>query len=236
MKTQEVVAHLDWACIGAQLDQEGYAILPRLLSEGEVRDLVEQQGSALVDRTVSLAAEDLGRGDLFFFAQRLPPLIAVLRTSFYEHLAPLANHWNAVLDVSERYPDTLDAFLVQNRQAHQVRSQSNLSCLREGDYQALHQRSDGKRVFPLQLAALLSEPGKEFSGGEFVMTEQRPRMQSRPIVLPLRKGDMAVIATAQRPHKGTKGYYRVNLKHAISLVRSGERIGLDLVLHDADPG
>ena len=138
--------------------------------------------------------------------------------------------------MSECYPDTLDAFLVQNRQARQVRPQSSLSRLREGDYQPLHQRSDGRRVFPLQLAALLSEPDKDFSGGEFVMTEQRPRMQSRPIVLPLRKGDLAIITVAQRPHKGTKGYYRVNLRHAISRVRSGERIGLDLVLHDADQG
>jgi hypothetical protein len=236
MTAQVVIAHLDRARIGTQLDEEGYAILPGMLSEGQVRNLVEQLGSALIDRRDSLAAGDLGRGDLFFFGQKPPPLIAALRASFYEHLAPLANHWNAVLGVSECYPDTLDAFLVQNRQAHQVRPQSNLSCLREGDYQALHQRSDGRRVFPMQLAALLSEPGKEFTGGEFVMTEQRPRMQSRPIVLPLCKGDMAVIATAQRPHKGTKGYYRVNLKHAISRVRSGERIGLDLMLHDADQG
>ena len=165
-----------------------------------------------------------------------PPLVTDLRTSFYRHLAPVANRWNELLDVSHRYPDTLDTFSLQNRKAGQARSQSNLSRLREGDYQALHQRSDGEHVFPLQLVALLSEPGKDFTGGEFVMTEQRPRMQSRPMVPPLRRGNVAIIAVAQRPHKGTKGYYRGNLKHAISRVRSGERIGLKLLFHDARRG
>jgi len=119
-----------------------------------------------------------------------PPLVTDLRTSFYRHLAPVANRWNELLDVSHRYPDTLDTFSLQNRKAGQARSQSNLSRLREGDYQALHQRSDGEHVFPLQLVALLSEPGKDFTGGEFVMTEQRPRMQSRPMVPPLRRGNV----------------------------------------------
>jgi len=211
MKAEEVVARLDWASIATQLDQEGYAVIPGLLgeilSEGQVRDLATPHGSASI--------------------------VADLRTSFYEHLAPVANRWNDVLDVSNRYPDTLDKFLAQNRDAGQIRSQPDLTRLRAGDYQPLHQRSDGERVFPLQLVALLSEPGTDFTGGEFVMTEQRPRMQSRPMVLPLRKGDVAVIAVARRPHKGTKGWYRVNLKHAIARVRSGERVGLELLLHDA---
>lgn len=211
MEAEAVIAGLDWASIGAQLDQEGYAVIPgllsELLSESEVRDLATLHGSASI--------------------------VADLRTSFYKHLAPVANRWNDVLDVSHRYPGTLDAFLARNRKAGQIRSQPDLSRLRAGDYQALHQRSDGEQVFPLQLVALLSEPGKDFTGGEFVMTEQRPRMQSRPMVLPLRKGDMAVITVARRPHKGTRGYYRVNLKHAIARVRSGERVGLELLLHDA---
>ena len=215
MKAEEVVARLDWASIATQLDQEGYAVIPGLLSEilseSQVRDLATLHGSANI--------------------------VADLRMSFYKHLTPVANRWNDVLDVSHRYPDTLDAFLAQNRDAGQVRSQSHshsdLTRLRAGDYQALHQRSDGEQVFPLQLVALLSEPGTDFTGGEFVMTEQRPRMQSRPMVLPLRKGDVAVIAVARRPHKGTKGWYRVNLKHAIARVRGGERIGLELLFHDA---
>ena len=235
MEPGAAIARLDWADIGLQLNQEGYAILPRLLSESQVRDLAALGDSTSIDRRVSLASEDLGRGDQFFFSDALPPLIADLRTCFYKQLAPVANRWNGTLGVSHRYPDTLDAFLVQNREAGQSRSQSNLSRLREGDYAALYQRGDGERVFPLQLVALLSAPGKDFTGGEFVMTEQRPRMQSRPMVLPLCKGDMAIISVAQRPHKGTKGHYRANLKHAISRVRGGERIGLELVLHDARP-
>lgn len=215
MKAEEVVARLDWASIATQLNQEGYAVIPGLLSEilseSQVRDLATLHGSANI--------------------------VADLLMSFYRHLAPVANRWNDVLDVSHRHLDTLDAFLAQNREAGQIRSHSHsnsdLTRLRAGDYQALHQRSDGERGFPLQLVALLSEPGTDFTGGEFVMTEQRPRMQSRPMVLPLRKGDVAVIAVARRPHKGTKGWYRVNLKHAIARVRGGERIGLELLFHDA---
>ncbi len=236
MESEEVIARLDWADIGTQLDQEGYVVLPGLLSESQVRDLAALHDSPSMDRGVSLASEDLGRGKLFYFSRPLPPLVADLRASFYKHMAPIANRWNDQLDLSRRYPDALDAFLVQNREAGQVCPQSNLSRLREDDYEALHQRCDGEQVFPLQLVALLSAPGKDFTGGEFVMTEQRPRTQSRPMVLPLRRGDIGIISVAQRPHKGTKGYYRVNLKHAISRVSSGERIGLELVLHDARQG
>ena len=206
MKTEEVIARLDWAGIGTQLDQEGYAVLPGLLSESQVHDLMALRDNA--------------------------SLVEDLRTCFYKHLAPVANRWNEVLDVADRYPATLDTFLAQNRKVGETRSPANLSRLREGDYEPLHQRNDAEQVFPLQLVALLSAPGKDFTGGEFVMTEQRPRMQSRPMVLPLREGDLAIIAVAQRPHRGTKGCYRVNLKHAISRVRSGERFGLELVLHD----
>ena len=154
MKT-EVIARLDWAGIEMQLDQEGYAILPGLLSESQVRDLASLRDSTSIDRRVSLASEDLGRGDQFYFSDALPPLMADLRTRFYEHLAHVANRWNETLGVSRRYPDTLDTFLVQNREAGQTRTQSNLSRLREGDYMALHQRGDGEQVFPLQLVALL---------------------------------------------------------------------------------
>jgi hypothetical protein len=232
MKTEEVIARLDWAGIRTQLDQEGHAVLTRLLSESQVHDLMALRDNANVGRPSSLASEDLGRGDLLYLSQPLPCLVADLRTCFYRHLAPVANRWNEVLDVADRYPDTLDTFLAPNRKVGQTRSPANLSRLREGDYEALHQRNDAEQIFPLQLVALLSAPGKDFTGGEFVMTEQRPRMQSRPMVLPLREGDLAIISVAQRPHRGTKGCYRVNLKHAISRVHSGERFGLELVLHD----
>ena len=195
-------------------------------------ELAALRTSAGIDRETALASEDLGRGHLSYLSEALPLLLEDLRALFYRHLALVANRWSDVLGESHRYPEALGAFLAQTRKAGQFRALSSLSCLRQGDYHALHQRNDDQHIFPLQLVALLSEPGKDFTGGEFVMTEQRPRMQSRPMVLPLRKGDMAVIAVAQRPHKGTKGFYRVNLKHAISRVRSGERVGLDLLFHD----
>jgi len=141
-------------------------------------------GTASTGDCVPLTAEELGRGELFYFSRRLPALLEDLRTAFYQRLTPIANRWNGTLDITHRYPDTLNVFLLQNRKAGQTRAQSNLSRLLTDDYQALHQRSRGDLVFPLQLVALLSEPGGDFAGGEFVMTEQRPRMQSRPMVLP----------------------------------------------------
>ena len=232
----ESIARLNWADITTELDREGYAVLRSLLSDSQVRELAALRGKACVGDRVSLASEELGRGDLFYFSRLLPALLEELLTAFYRHLAPIANRWRDAFDISRRYPDTLDAFLMQNRKAGQVCAQSNLTRLPADGYQTLHQRSDGEQVFPLQLVALLSEPEKDFTGGEFVITEQRPRMQSRPMVLPLRRGDVAVIAVAQRPFKGSKGYYRVNLKHAVSRVRSGERVGLELMFHDAKRG
>ncbi|MDW3688256.1 2OG-Fe(II) oxygenase [Cupriavidus sp. CV2] len=228
-----MIDRLDWPGIAAQLDMEGYAVLPGLLTPEQARALGQRAGHSEGVRRVSLASGDLGRGDFFYFAERLPSPLATWREAFYRHLAPIANSWNEALDAAYRYPAELDDFLERNRQAGQTRTQSNLSRLREDDYLALHQRDEGEHVFPLQLVALLGEPGTDFTGGEFVMTEQRPRMQSRPMVLPLKLGDAAIISTAQRPCKGSKGYYRVNLKHAISRVRGGERLGLELSLHDA---
>src|SRR5690606_33721505 len=155
------------------------------------------------------------------------------RTVFYRHLAPIANRWQESLGADYRYPDRLEAFLQRNREAGQAQPLSRLDRLVQGDYLALHQCTDGAHVFPLQLVLLLSEPGEAFTGGEFVMTEQRPRMQSRPMVVPLGIGDAAVIATAGRPVRGGRTCYRVNLRHAISRVHHGERIGVELSFHDS---
>jgi hypothetical protein len=231
----DFIARLNWPDIATQLDREGYAVLRGLLKDSQVHELAALRGTASADDRVSLASEGLGRGHLFYFLRPLPALLEELRTAFYRRLAPIANRWRNALDISRRYPDTLNAFLMQNRKAGLACVQSNLTRLRADDYQTLHQHSEGEQVFPLQLVALLSEPERDFTGGEFVMTEQRPRMQSRPMVLPLHRGDVTVIA-AQRPFKGSKGYYRVNLKHAISRVRSGERVGLELMVHDAERG
>ncbi|PLC54716.1 prolyl 4-hydroxylase [Pollutimonas nitritireducens] len=161
-------------------------------------------------------------------ARVLPEPLGALPAALYEPLSTIANRWNQSLGLKERFPDGSNAFQEQSRKAGLPGPRSYMSRLRERDYQALQQRNDGAWRFPLQLVALLSEPGVDFTGGEFVMTEQRPRMQSRPMVLPLQRGDAAIIAVARRPIMGRKGYYRVNNKHAISRVHSGERIGLEL--------
>lgn len=222
------VETLDWAGIENQLNAEGYALLPGLLAPAAS---LAQDTRCL--RRVSLETANLGRGLLYDYAQTLPEPLARLRALLYPALAEIANRWNEKLGIEYRYPAALQTFLQHQHAAQQTRPLSALYQLRESDYLGLHQQAEGEHVFPLQLIGLLSTPGTDFTGGEFVMTEQRPRMQSRPMVLPLRQGDAALISTAQRPVLGSKGYYRVNLKHAISRVRQGERTGLTLFFHDA---
>jgi hypothetical protein len=225
----EHIASLDWPAIAEQLDQEGYALLPGLLDSGAAR--------ALANFAQAAAGREFAPGGLFDSAplsrDSLPGPLPAWRHAFYRHLAPLANRWNETLGETVRYPAALDEFQRRHRQAGQSRAQARFSCLREGDYEALHQATEGEPIFPLQLVAVLSEAGRDFTGGEFVMTEQRPRMQSRPMVLPLSQGDAALIAVAHRPCRGSRGYYRGNLKHAISRVRSGTRLGLELLFHEA---
>jgi hypothetical protein len=183
-------------------------------------------------RHESLASNSIGHASRLHFAGELPPLLTTWRTSFYPRLAKIANQWHAKSGIDYRYPPTLDAFVRRGHEAGQTRTLSHLTRLREGDYMPLEQVNEGEHVFPLQVVALLNEPGKDFHGGEFVMTERRPRMQSRPMVVPLKVGDVAVICSTSRPIKGSRGYYRADLKHAISRVHSGERIGLELSFHD----
>lgn len=225
-------ARLDWAAISAQLDEEGYALLPGWLGAEAARGLAREAATLGAVRA-PLAASGLGRGELFCFEAGLPALLEAWRTSLYPQLAAIANRWQHTLGVDTRYPPSLDAFLERNRQAGQTRGQSHLSRLGAGDHVLLHRRNEGEPVFPLQLVALLSEPDADFEGGEFVTTEQRPRLQSRPAVLPLQLGDAALIATDARPMQGSRGPYRVKLKHAIGRVRRGERVGLELSFHDA---
>ena len=227
------IDRLDWVGISTQLDIEGYAVLPGLLHAGTARELASLTETISGAHRVPLASADLGRGELFYFNANLPTPLETWRTVFYRRLAVIANQWSEILGVGDRYPAEAVDFHRCNQKAGQVQAQSHLNRLGVEDYLALHQRSVGEQVFPLQVVALLSEPGKDFHGGEFVMTEQRPRMQSRPMVLPLKLGDAAIITTAGRPFKGTKGYYRVNLKHAISRVRQGQRIGVELTFHHA---
>jgi hypothetical protein len=207
-------------------------VLPRLLDRAQCRLLAALVNQPAVTDCITLDATDSGRGELFFPVPPLPEPLASLRTAFYLRLEPIANRWNEMLSSDERYPAELKDFQRRCRDAGQSRPLSAISRLREADYQTLHHNANGDRIFPLQLILLLSEPGRDFTGGECVMTEQRPRMQSRPIVLPLRQGDAAIIPVAHRPCKGSGGHYRVRLKHATGRVRSGERIGVELLLHD----
>lgn len=229
---EATVDRLNWTDIGVQLDAQGYAVLPGLLGADVARD-VAQQATALGGRRVTLESGDLGRGELFYFDAGMPAPLEQWRSALYRRLVDIADRWNETLDIAHRYPAALEDFLQENKKAGQTLVQSHLSRLGVEDHVALHQRNEGEHVFPMQIVAVLSEPGAEFQGGEFVMTEQRPRMQSRPVVLPLKLGDVAVIATGERPFKGAKGYYRVNLRHAVSRVRQGERVGLELLFHDA---
>ncbi|WP_026349798.1 2OG-Fe(II) oxygenase [Bordetella sp. FB-8] len=228
-----LVDRLDWRAICAQLDAEGYAVLPGLLGT----DLAHGLARGILERPARnrelFACAKTGRGDCLHFDIGLPAPLQDLRVALYRRLAGLANRWCEILGIGRRYPARLDDFARLNREAGQGHAQFCVNRLGSGDAMPLHQRGDGAWVFPMQVVALLSEPGEDFTGGEFVMTEQRPRMQSRVMVLPLGFGDAAIIATAARPFEGANGPYRVNTKHGISLVRRGQRIGMELSFHDA---
>jgi uncharacterized protein len=227
------LATVDWAGVESALDAGGAAVIPCLLSAGECDTLAALYDQPVFRSKVIMARHGFGRGEYQYFDHPLPPLIARLRTAAYERLVPIANRWNAALGSDSRYPAKHAAFLDRCRDAGQTRPTPLLLRYRAGDYNCLHQDLYGEHVFPLQLVLLLSEPGRDFDGGEFVMTEQRPRMQSRPMVLPLRQGDGAVIAVQNRPVQGTRGVYRVNLRHGVSELRSGQRHTAGIIFHDA---
>jgi uncharacterized protein len=174
-----------------------------------------------------------GRGEYKYFSYPLPQLIAELRPKLYEQLQSVANRWNEAMGIDISYPKSHAAFLKRCHDAGQAKPTPLLLQYGEGDYNCLHQDLYGEHVFPLQVAILLSEPGRDFEGGEFVLTEQRPRMQSRAEVVPLRQGDGVAFAVHHRPVAGTRGTYRVNLRHGVSRIRSGRRHTLGVIFHDA---
>jgi len=225
---------VDWAAAAAQLDARGCTVLSSLLAPSTCRELVELYGDDSRFRSrVVMSRHGFGQGEYKYFAYPLPPQVAELRTALYPRLAPIANEWSQRLGADQRYPASLEAFLERCHAAGQVKPTPLLLRYGPEDYNCLHQDLYGDWVFPLQLTVLLSQPGHDFTGGEFVLTEQRPRMQSRAEVVPLGQGDGVVFAVHHRPVRGTRGDYRVNLRHGVSRVRSGQRHTLGVIFHDA---
>jgi uncharacterized protein len=230
----ERVAAIDWARVSVDLDAEGSALIERLISPAECEALASLYPvEALFRSRVVMARHGFGRGEYKYFSYPLPGLVEGLRSALYPRLAPIANRWYDAMGIEVRFPDRHVDFIERCHAAGQQRPTPLLLQYGAGDYNCLHQDLYGEHVFPLQLTILLSEPGRDFEGGEFVMTEQRPRMQSRPQVVPLRQGDAVVFAVHQRPVQGTRGWYRVNLRHGVSRVRSGHRQTAGIIFHDA---
>lgn len=222
----------DWARVAYELDAQGWAVLPGLLEDCE--NLVSLYDCAELFRsTVTMARHGFGRGEYRYFAYPLPAAIHGLRTALYPHLAPIANGWQDRLGLETRFPEKFADFILRCHNAGQMRPTPLLLRYGPGDYNCLHQDLYGAEVFPLQVAALLSEPGRDFTGGDFVLTEQRPRQQSRVSVVPLSKGDGVVFAVNSRPVKGTRGDYRVTMRHGVSRLHTGQRHTLGLIFHDA---
>ena len=228
------VKALDWERVSKDLDAQGCAMIERLLSPAECEALAELYPEDSIFRSrVVMGRHGFGRGEYKYFSYPLPDIISGLRTSIYPHLVPIANRWNTAMGIDARYPAQHAAFIAQCHDAGQLRPTPLLLQYAADDYNCLHQDLYGEHVFPFQVTILLSEPGRDFTGGEFVLTEQRPRMQSRPEVVPLRQGDAVVFAVHHRPVQGTRGFYRVNLRHGVSRLRSGHRHTVGVIFHDA---
>ena len=230
----ERVAGFDWPRISGELDEHGCAVAPSVLTPEECEAL----GGMYVEKErfrsrVVMARHGFGRGEYQYFSYPLPALVADLRTALYPQLAIVANRWNQLTRIAGRYPEDHAAYLRRCHRAGQARPTPLMLQYGEGDYNCLHQDLYGEHVFPLQATILLSAPGRDFTGGEFVLTEQRPRMQSRAEVVPLAQGDGVIFAVNERPVRGARGSYRVKLRHGVSRVRSGHRLTLGIIFHDA---
>ena len=228
------VAALDWERVNAELDAHGCATTGALLSPEECAAIASRYDDDAPYRSrVIMARHGFGRGEYKYFAYPLPDAVAALRASLYPPLAEIANRWNTQLGIEQRFPAQHAAWLKRCHAAGQARPTPLLLQYGAGDYNCLHQDVYGELVFPLQVAFLLSRPGEDFSGGEFVLTEQRPRMQSRAEVVPLRQGEGVVFPVHHRPVQGTRGVYRVNMRHGVSRIRTGHRSTAGIIFHDA---
>jgi hypothetical protein len=230
----ERVAALDWPAIISNLDDYGYATTEPLLTPEECTALAESYDSDQLFRSrIVMARHGFGRGEYKYFAYPLPQIVASLRDSLYPALAQVANRWNQMLGIEVRYPSTHAAYLKRCHADGQNKPTPLLLRYGSGDFNCLHQDIYGENIFPLQVAFLLSEPERDFTGGEFLLTEQRPRVQSRAEVVPLRQGEGVIFPVHHRPVRGTRAIYRVNMRHGVSRLRSGGRHTLGVIFHDA---
>ncbi|HEV7323838.1 MAG TPA: 2OG-Fe(II) oxygenase [Bosea sp. (in: a-proteobacteria)] len=228
------VAVYDWKALAGELDGFGCAVLPKLLTPEECRQVAALYAEESHFRShIIMARHGFGKGEYRYFRYPLPDLLGSLRTALYPRLADVANAWNLRMGIDERYPDEHASFLQACHDAGQTRPTPLLLQYVPDDFNCLHQDLYGDLAFPIQVAILLSEPGRDFTGGEFALTEQRPRMQSRVEVVPLRQGDAVAFAVHNRPVQGSKGNYRVNLRHGVSRIRSGMRHTVGIIFHDA---
>jgi uncharacterized protein len=227
-------AAIDWPAVAAALDERGYATAPALLTTEECRDLAAlYHEDDSFRRRVVMQHHAYGRGEYKYFRYPLPRLVEELRKAIYPRLAPIANRWHERLREEGRFPPVLDAYLAQCHRAGQERPTPLILKYGAGDYNCLHQDLYGALVFPLQLTVLLSAPEGDFTGGEFLLVEQRPRVQSRGEVVPLRQGEVVIFPVHHRPVDGARGPYRVTMRHGVSRIRSGERYTLGIIFHDA---
>ena len=229
------LARLDWPAIARQLDERGHAVTPPLLTAAECRAVAAMWNDTGRFRShIDMARHRFGEGEYRYFAEPLPAVVARLRTWAYARLAPTANRWTAALGRDERFPETLAAFTAYCTARGQHRPTPLLLRYAAGGYNCLHQDIYGAVAFPLQLTLLLSRPGRDFDGGEFLLVEQRPRAQSRAQVVPLAQGQAVIFPNRYRPEHGTRGAYRVNVRHGVSELRAGERLALGIIFHDAE--
>ncbi len=228
------VESVDWDKVATDVGETGWSMLRGVLTAGEAAETAAMYSRHEGFRsTVVMARHGFGRGEYKYFSYPLPQVVADLRASLYPPLSAIANHWHELMGIDVRFPGAHEEFIARCHTAGQTRPTPLLLQYGPGDYNALHQDLYGKHVFPLQVAFLLSRPDVDFTGGEFVLTEQRPRMQTRAEVVPLRQGDAVIFAVHHRPQKGSKGYYRVNMRHGVSRIRSGHRHTLGVIFHDA---
>lgn len=225
---------INWLQVQQDLDAQGWAAVKKILTAADCRSMAKLFASETGFRShVNMARHGFGRGEYKYFSHPLPSLITDLRASLYPPLTEIANRWNAVMGIDDRYPATHAEYVRQCFDARQTRPTPLLLQYGPGDYNRLHQDLYGEMVFPLQLTVLLSQPGTDFTGGEFVLTEQQARMQSRPHVVPLAQGGAVIFAVRQRPIRGARGYSRANMRHGVSEIRSGRRHALGIIFHDA---